>query len=305
MQPQYIHDVQVGVDNPPDTPHKNIKLFSNPYIVYDDVWRNHLHIICTYQCNAKCDFCIEKNMKCEHSSSFLLHVEAVLKEMHSQGILHTVSITGGEPTVFKDLIKLVNLIKEYHVFLTINTNGAKLHKLASELNGKVDFMNISRHYINDQKNMEVFKCKVPTLIDIANLRKLYPDTKFRVQAVVNEQTNLYEYAKLVDDGLFDDISIRQLMLDGSMEAINNRNLYLSLVQEAALYGELIEQELQDYYVYEIHNLYNCEFTFSYSDMKLLGDQEKNEDSNFIREFIIKPDGEFSGSWFSEKVINFK
>lgn len=298
----YIKDARVGkhlVEQPPLMP---VELFGNTYRVYNDEWRNHLHIICTYQCNAKCEFCVEKDSECKTSVKFLKQVEVVLAEMHSQGILNTVSITGGEPTIFKDLIKLVDLIKKYDVFLTINTNGARLHKLASDLKDKVDFINISRHYVDDRKNIEIFKAKVPTLIDIKNLRSLYGDTKFRFQAVINEDTNLKEYAVLVEQGLIDDLSFRQLMLDGSEEALNNRKLYLDLVQEAVDNGAIIEQEVQDYYVYETHDLYGCDMTFSYSDMKLLEDQEKIEGQDFIREFIIYPDGKFSGSWFNEKNI---
>ncbi len=298
----YITNAEVGKHLVAQPSKMDVVLFGKGYKVYNDEWRNHLHIICTYQCNAKCDFCVEKDSVCELSPEFLPNVKAMLAEMHREGILHTVSITGGEPTVFKQIVELVEAVKVYDVFLTINTNGVRLNKLASKLNGKVDCINISRHYVDDRKNLEVFKAYVPTTLDLMALRMKYPDTKFRIQAVVNESTNLQEFSTLYELGIVDDLSFRQLMLDGSKESKENRNLYLALVAEAVEEGELIEQEVQDYYVYETHLVYGVEMTFSYSNMKLLEQEEAKEEDNFIREFIIQPNGDVGGSWFNGKSI---
>lgn len=299
----YIIDAEIGKHSVPQPVRKEVNLFGNIYQVYDHEWRNHLHIICTYQCNAKCEFCVEKNSKCNEKLDILLDsVKDTLKEMDNAGILHTVSITGGEPMIFPKIIELTKLIKQYDVFLTINTNGSFLSKHAEDLDGIVDFINISRHYVDDNKNLGVFKNKhIPSLFDIYKLKGKFKNTSVRIQAVVNEDTSLKEYLEIPKRGYVDDLSFRQLMLDGSKESLENRELYRNLVKQAVASGTLVEQEIQDYYVYETHNIEGIDVTFSYSDMKALEDQELDEDDNFIREFIIRPDGTLSGSWFSSKI----
>ena len=284
-------------------PLMNVKLFGESYIVYDDSWRQHLHIVCTYRCNAKCGFCIEKDKEDNSDEKFLEGIKSLLSEMHREGILKTVSITGGEPLLYPHLRELIKIIKHFPIFLTVNTNGYNLIKNVHKLEG-VDFVNVSRHYIKDDKNNLVFKSRMPSLIELKKARN-HLDGKLRIQAVVNEETNVSDFIRLAQSGYCEDVSIRSLMIEGNHPP-KLFYRYQKLIRDCIKSGgELIEQEIQDYYIYETFKLSGVSITFSYSDMYMLQQCEKKEHSNFMREFVVTPNGAISGSWFPEvKKIRF-
>lgn len=278
---------------------KTVMLFGREYQVYDDNCRNHLHIIPTFRCNAKCAFCIEKGSICGEVRNFQDIVTRIMEEMQKAGILHTVSFTGGEPAMYEQLAHLIQKVP-INIFTTMNTNGFALERTAGfGLKG----VNLSRHYIDENRNREVFRCKVPTLKDVQAIRQ-NTDSLLRLQAIVNKETRLEDYLELIDKGVCHDVSFRSLMLDGSEESRQTHELYLSLIDTALNMGsEVLEQELQDYYVYEVHKIGGKLVTFSYSNMEFVLNEDKQDQTNFIREFILRPDGTLSGSWdIGKKII---
>ena len=121
---KYFSDVDVSKIKVQQPEKRTVSLFGKDVSVYDDEWRNHLHVVCTHRCNAKCNFCIEKNSPREETN-ILKSLETFCKEAESAGILKTVGFTGGEPTLCKNLYELQDIIPK-KVFKTINTNGRDL-----------------------------------------------------------------------------------------------------------------------------------------------------------------------------------
>lgn len=293
----YIRNATIGKDYTAQPDVKKVHLFDTDYTVYDDVWRTHLHVIPSHLCNARCKFCIEHGVYHvkENVNLFFNTLYRTLREMHQQGILNTVSISGGEPTIYRYLEQIVSIINEYPVFLTMNTNGSNLKNIGTCING-FDVINISRHYTDDVLNNSVFKTSVPRLDDILTLRERFPNVKIRCQAVVNEVTNIHDFIQLVKAGYFDDLSFRQRMIV-SEEDLKHVTAYRKLIDYALDNGELLWQELQDYYVYETHIVDGVDITFSYSNMaEAKRFDDSNKDQNFVREFILRPSGTLSASW---------
>jgi molybdenum cofactor biosynthesis enzyme MoaA len=211
--------------------------------------------------------------------------------MHRAGILKTVSFTGGEPSLCPQIEELVKLIPST-VFTTINTNGWNIKRLVAI---QPDWINLSRHYADDAENRNVFGCAVPTIEDLKALD--LGATKLRLQAVVNETTTLDPYLELIDSGVCHDVSFRSRMLTGHKEVARMHEQYLSLIDSALKAGsKVIEQEIQDYYVYEVHKLAGRTLTFSYSNMEAATQGDKTAPKDFIREFILKPNGSLYSSW---------
>ena len=81
-------------------------------------------------CNFRCPFChnrsliIEKEYPPSLSSDEIL---SFLKKRHS--LLEGVCITGGEPTIQKDLPNLIEAIKQLHLKVKLDTNGSNPNML--------------------------------------------------------------------------------------------------------------------------------------------------------------------------------
>lgn len=307
---KYIKNAIVGKDTVPQPSVKEVHLFGKTCKVYDDDWRTHLHLIITHKCNAKCAFCIERDsikLWKEDPEALLSTAIAAMREMHHEGILKTISITGGEPLLSPTLAVIVDYIRmEYpSVFLTMNTNGALLSQFSSFFLDKFDWINISRHSPSSIKNNDVMNVDAPFLFELRKLKSRLKRVKLRCQAVLTSSLVLEDFLSLVKLGAFDDLSFRMPMIEEGMskkEIDYNYSVYFGLINRIkARSGVLITQEIQDYYVYETWEVEGVQVTLSYSNMTRAEQEDKTED-DFHREFIIRPDGSFTSSWGKGKVI---
>lgn len=104
-------------------------------------------------CNGKCDFCFWKNDKA--CGSYMKNLTETMNNLPSQ--FYQLSLTGGEPTLspyFSDIVESIDTEKWTHTVLT--TNGTNLKKYIPQLEGKIQYVNISRHHWKDELNEAVF-----------------------------------------------------------------------------------------------------------------------------------------------------
>lgn len=76
-------------------------------------------------CNFRCPFCHNSGLVLSPASQPVIAQEEVLKVLKKrQGILEGICITGGEPTLDKDLFCLIDRIKELGYPVKLDTNGS-------------------------------------------------------------------------------------------------------------------------------------------------------------------------------------
>jgi molybdenum cofactor biosynthesis enzyme MoaA len=291
---------------------KQYNLFDEQILVYDDKWMHHLHIKITDICNAKCAFCVEQNCKKdEQPQKALSNIDKMICEMKKQGLLYSVSVTGGEPTVFPYFSELCEILNKYDIpFVTMNTNGHFIDKYLSLIDKTFDFINISRHSCYDNNNDEIFKTKVKTIEELKRIKEKMKHCKMRIQCVIgNELNSIQDIENFMNTYSFaDDFSFRRLMELNEEFGVDyniNHSNYFSILDYAFKNWTFKEQTIQDYYIYEIYNNGKTDITFSYSDMNLTRTLEKREKDNFFREFICHPNGVVSGSWKKDCKIILK
>lgn len=271
----------------------------------------HLHLKVTNKCQAGCNFCIEKGITCkENATQYIEKLDKVLTEMESEDILYSVSVTGGEPLLFDNFKLLSDTLKSHDIkFLTMNTNAALLKQNLNLIDGVFDFVDISRHSVDDNINNQIFKNNMPTINDLKEIKKNMHKTKMRLQCVITKEMTYSDFMNYVDTFSFaDDLSFRRLMSTSDIHNVvydnaKSSDSYINILNNVYNDFNLVEQVLQDYYVYETWERNNKNITFSYSDMNMLTNEEKREEDNICREFILHPNGIFSGSWdYNKKII---
>ncbi|MDR1395173.1 MAG: GTP 3',8-cyclase MoaA [Deltaproteobacteria bacterium] len=108
---------------------------------------DYLRLAVTDRCNLRCVYCMPE----EDDSGLPLHqlsleaIERILRTMASLGI-KKVKITGGEPLIHPDIVRIVSLAKSFPPIhnVTLTTNGLLLKKLARPLaEAGLDAVNIS------------------------------------------------------------------------------------------------------------------------------------------------------------------
>lgn len=285
------------------------ELFGHKVLLENNPWMWHLHLKLTDACNARCAFCVEQNSVChENANRFVEHVDKMLTEMEKANILFSVSVTGGEPLLFRKFEHLCDVLSKHNIqFLTMNTNGKYLNEHLSIIDGLFDFVNISRQSIDDKRNNEIFCDEMPTVTELRELKSQLKKTKMRIQCVMCDMKDTTDMMNFIKTFSFaDDLSFRKLMKLSEKHGVtydDKEELYQRALQFAYENFEFIEQTVQDYYIYEIWKYNGTQILFSYSNMKMLYEVESKEPENICREFIIHPNGIVSGSWdYTSKIL---
>jgi len=110
-------------------------------------------------CNFKCGYCLPDGYKIDKSDNRtfinLEEISRLAKALSELGV-SKIRLTGGEPTVRKDLFEIIKIIKENSGIkkTVITTNGYRLDKISNDIkNSDLDGINISI----DSLNPDTFK----------------------------------------------------------------------------------------------------------------------------------------------------
>ena len=123
---------------------------------------NYLRISVTDRCDLRCVYCMKEKMTFLPKSEILTleEIERLCDNFIDMGV-KKIRLTGGEPLVRGDIIKLIKKLKIKKKFtgleeITLTTNGTLLEKYAKDLkeNG-INRINVSLDTINETKYNEV------------------------------------------------------------------------------------------------------------------------------------------------------
>jgi MoaA/NifB/PqqE/SkfB family radical SAM enzyme len=95
----------------------------------------HIHWFLTSKCNIECSYCFKPDNSTDESIENLERLAQLLVKNDVQ----MVTIGGGEPMIVKELDKILRILKEGGIYVSLHTNGMFLNqKRLDELSGLVD-----------------------------------------------------------------------------------------------------------------------------------------------------------------------
>jgi pyruvate formate lyase activating enzyme len=159
-------------------------------------------IVFTVGCNYRCPFC--------QNSELVLHNKGIISEEEvldylnkRKGILDGVVISGGEPTVQKDLKDFIIKIKKLGLLVKLDTNGTNPELLKDLIdNNLIDY--VAMDIKNDLDKYKEITINNPEINKIKKSIKLLQDSKidheFRTTIMKNYHTiaDLQKICQLVD-----------------------------------------------------------------------------------------------------------
>lgn len=77
-----------------------------------------------YTCNCKCDWCYAQKMLAKHRTMDLRYAKQIVKYLQAKGI-QTITLIGGEPTIYPNLVELICYIKSLGMKVRLATNGKR------------------------------------------------------------------------------------------------------------------------------------------------------------------------------------
>ncbi|MFX0049250.1 MAG: anaerobic ribonucleoside-triphosphate reductase activating protein [Candidatus Hermodarchaeota archaeon] len=134
-----------------------------------DIPNRSTMVIFTVGCNLSCGFCHNKYLLYREVGRDI-DVPKLLEQIKSNMLVSAVSISGGEPTLQKDLLKLCKEIKQIGKYISIDTNGTKssaikdllpyINRVALDLKGPLNnkrLRKITGNQVNLNQIIETFK----------------------------------------------------------------------------------------------------------------------------------------------------
>lgn len=321
-----------------NTIQKSIELFGIPMKVEQQHGeRITLESIITRKCNAKCSFCISEMAgtpkKELNNDDYILFTENVIKEFKKNSNLNfDMRVSGGEPLLFFDRLKriLKTLEKNYVNAYRVNTNGSMLKdskyvEMLQHYSKNQPFnLDVSRHHFNDERNNELFKRKIISSDELAEVnQKLNGNIILRSLIMDGYIDSVEKIKKFIDHFHKKGFNIFSFKsLNDSLNNPSETNLehlfvkdhqidYFNVVNEVAKDKEFNfkNQIFSNEGISELYEYDGVPIKFSYfttDRIRKLEDIERANGKKILRTGVINPDGKFVLGWDDTKntIFNF-
>lgn len=139
----------------------------------------------TYRCNAFCEFChfADHSMFKNSPQAELSDFKSNVKQLAELGVKF-IDLTGGEPLLNKNIVKMAEFAKQQKMQTSITTNSLLYKKYAEDLVGKVNLFHFSLDSPDEDEHNKIRKidCYKSVLdsVEIAKSLGEYPDILFTV-----------------------------------------------------------------------------------------------------------------------------
>ena len=242
---------------------KAAKPFS--HFLTDSFSRQHdyLRISVTERCNLRCTYCMpEEGVPLSPSSQLLTTPEIVYLSnvFVSQGI-KKIRLTGGEPTVRKDIVPLMQQIGELRAKglkeLCLTTNGIALHrKLDAMAEAGLTGINLSLDTLDPFQFQIMTRRKghdmvLRTIDRVLEMNRLGAGIKLKINCVVMRGVNERDIVPFVEMGRNKDVEVRfieYMPFDGnkwSQQKMLSYQEMLSLIRERYPQLEKVQDHVND------------------------------------------------------------
>lgn len=179
---------------------------------------------CNYRCKM-CYFSDEEKRKDYHGVLGVEDMEKIAGSLFHRALKLQIGC-GAEPSLYKDLVKVVSLGKKYGIpYVSITSNGALLTReiLVSAIEAGLDELTLSAHGLTKETYEFLmtngkFERFMELLADIAAIKKEYPAFKLRINYTMNNR-NLDELTRIweVVGDKMDIVQLRPIQKIGNTE----------------------------------------------------------------------------------------
>jgi len=174
-----------------------------------------LRVSLTNTCNFGCAYCVDGETV-EHKLTEQLNPEQlakIIQNLHEKLDFDTIRLTGGEPTLYKNLVELVRNLSKLNVPLKMTSNGFLLSKMVKELaNAGLESINISLDAIDEMVFEKMAKRKGLAQVLEGIESCLENGIEVKLNAVIMKGLNDSQVLPLFDYAKAKGISIRYLEL---------------------------------------------------------------------------------------------
>lgn len=158
----------------------------------------------TNKCNLNCPMCLNAKYRNKNKSDKDINIKTI-KKILPELIRYKpmVCITGGEPLLNQDVIKIISLLSKNRILTTMTTNGFLLEKYAQSIaDSGLEFLTISLDHFDEKKhdkNRGVKQTYSKLISGLKKLNTVYSKTPSNIKInTVISKNNFNELSKMYD-----------------------------------------------------------------------------------------------------------
>lgn len=253
--------------------------------------RLNVQVLVTKKCPFDCSFCVEKvnpvgiENRCEEKQ--LESLNEVIKTLKANGMAPTVSITGGEPTLYTPYLNtLATHLNKLNVAYNLNTAG-----VSDEPFTNFSRINLSVHSANVEENAAIFGAKRGNYWDNPNYEHA------TIQSVI-QHADMSSLIDFIDTFKQKRYSLRFPALTADDESIEWQELFRAIEKDKNF--TFIQQKIGDYYWFEEYSYKGKIIRFSFASLKQLAYYKATKplEDRCVRAVVILPNGDVKFDWIS-------
>ncbi len=202
----------------------------------------YLRLSVTDVCNFRCEYCLpngyQKSNTCFLSTNEIIRLLTAFSQLGTE----KVRLTGGEPTVRKDLTKIAKAISSTSIkTIALTTNGYNLQQKAQEFfDSGINALNVSVDSLNAEKFYKITgHDKLSIILKGIESGKKAGFKKIKVNTVLLKDINDNELPEILNWTKSEDLSVRFIEL---MRTGDNAEYF----KKHHLSAEVIKEKLQNY-----------------------------------------------------------
>ena len=161
----------------------------------------YLRISVTDRCNLRCFYCHPVCYEKLPSHELLSYEEIarLIRIIKRIGYIEKVRLTGGEPLLRRDIVRLVEMIKSEGIDkICITTNGVLLSNFVNRLKGLITRINVSLDTLKREKFSEITGKDGLELVVSGIIESVRAGIRTKINTVVMKDVNLDEIHELVE-----------------------------------------------------------------------------------------------------------
>jgi len=231
----------------------------------------------------------------------------VLYQYNRQGIIPTVTTSGGEPGIYPKWVNNNIKVVQSHEVLryNLNTNGKNLEKITP-----YGLVNLLRYHYNPETNASIFNRK--SIMKLPTTTAPLTMQCYLVSGGIDSPKEIKKYMDFfmtegrgahgfIFRGMPNQDSDKECLTTPPEYSKDNSVDFFDILAQVVIDNdfEFVEQKIGDHYIYEIYRYKGVFARFSYSDYSLLRKietEERNKGDWFSRTTIIRPDGKVYAGW---------
>ena len=189
-------------------------------------------IIFTQGCNFKCGYCQNSELIPLNSDQLITEEEILEYLTKRQNVLDGVVITGGEPTIQKDLRDFIKKIKDMHFLIKLDTNGSNPDLIKELINDHlIDYVAMDiKMTFNSYEQVIGCKTKIDNIkksIDLIKKTKI--EHEFRTTIIngihdINTILEICEYVGKKDTMYLQNFEQSEYVVDKKLKSFSNDEL---------------------------------------------------------------------------------